>query len=129
MGRWLTRRLIITIITFLGITVLVFALMRLVPVDPVDLMLFNLRNNGGVSADDIAHIRADMRAQLGLDQPIPLQYLFWLREAVLHGSLGFSFNTGRPALEMVLERIPGTLQLMGMALVIELVIGLSLIHI
>jgi peptide/nickel transport system permease protein len=126
MGRWLTRRLLITAITFVGISVLVFALMRMVPVDPVDLMLFNLRSAGGLTAEDIAHIREQMRRDLGLDQPIPLQYLFWVREALTHGSLGFSFSTGRSALEMVLERLPGTLQLMGLALVIELVVGIPL---
>jgi ABC-type dipeptide/oligopeptide/nickel transport system permease component len=67
-----------------------------------------------------------MRAELGLDQPIPLQYLYWLREVIVSGNMGFSFSTGRSALEMVLERIPGTLQLMGAALIIELIVGLPL---
>ena len=54
MGRWLTRRLIITFVTFIGITMLVFVLMRLAPVSPVDLLLFNLRNQGGLPPADIA---------------------------------------------------------------------------
>jgi ABC-type dipeptide/oligopeptide/nickel transport system permease component len=126
MGRWLTRRLIVTGITFIGITIVVFTLMRLAPVDPVDLMLFNARQSGGLTTEDIERIRATYRAALGLDQPIPIQYLLWLKEAVTTGSLGFSFVTGRPSLAMVVERIPPTLLLMGTALLIELVVGIPL---
>lgn len=126
MGRWLARRLIITAVTFLGISILVFTLMRLTPVDPVDLLLFNLRQSGGLTSEDIARIRATYRAALGLDQPIPIQYLLWAKEAVTNGSLGFSFVSGRPSLDMVVERVPPTLMLMGTALALELVIGIPL---
>lgn len=126
MGRWLARRLIITLGTFIGISILVFALMRLTPVDPVDLLLFNMRQSGGLTSEDIERIRATYRAALGLDQPIPVQYVLWVKEAITNGSLGFSFVSGRPALGMVLERVPPTLLLMGTALVLELVIGIPL---
>jgi peptide/nickel transport system permease protein len=126
MGRWLARRLLITGVTFLGITLLIFALMRLAPVDPVDLLLFNLRQSGGLSTEDVARIHLEMRRELGLDQPIPIQYALWLKEIVENGSLGFSFVTGRPALITVLERIQPTLLLMGAALIIELAIGIPL---
>jgi peptide/nickel transport system permease protein len=126
MGRWLARRLIITGITFIGITMLVFALMRLTPVDPVDLLLFNMRQSGGLTTEDIERIRATYRAALGLDQPIPVQYVLWAKEAITNGSLGFSFVSGRPALGSVLERVPPTLLLMGTALLLELIIGIPL---
>jgi ABC-type dipeptide/oligopeptide/nickel transport system permease component len=126
MGRWLARRLLITGVTFLGITLLIFALMRLAPVDPVDLLLFNLRQSGGLSTEDVARIHLELRRELGLDQPIPIQYALWLKEIVENGSLGFSFVTGRPALITVLERIQPTLLLMGAALAIELAIGIPL---
>lgn len=126
MGRWLARRLVITLITFLGISLLVFVLMRMAPVDPVELMLVNLRSSGGMGATDLARMRDELRATLGLDQPIPLQYVLWLREVVFHGSLGYSFSTGRPALEMVLERVPPTLLLLGTALGISVLVGVPL---
>ena len=53
MGRWLARRLIITLVSFIGFTMLVFALMRLAAGEPVDLMLFNMHQNGGLSTDDM----------------------------------------------------------------------------
>ena len=126
MGRWLVRRLIITFVTFIGITFIIFSLMRLAPVDPVDLLLLNLRTQGGLPAGDLAKLRDDLRKELGIDQPIPVQYVIWVREVVTKGSLGFSFSTGRPALEMVIERIPPTLILMGTALLISVGLGVPL---
>src|SRR5260221_4187638 len=108
MGRWLARRLIITAITFIGITMLVFVLMRLAPVDPVDMFLNTKRQQGGLTTADIERIRANMAHSLGLDLPIPIQYLVWLKEAITEGSLGYAFVQGRHALDMVTERIPPT---------------------
>ncbi len=126
MGRWLLRRLLITLATFVGFTIIVFTIMRLSPVSPVDLMLFNLRQQGGLSAADIQRIHDDLARQLGLDLPIPIQYVVWLKTFVTTGSLGFSFVTGRPSVDMVVERMPPTLLLLGSALIIELVIGIPL---
>ena len=126
MGRWLLRRLIVTLITFIGFTVIVFTLMRLSPVSPVDLMLFNLRQQGGLSAVDMQRIHDELAKQLGLDLPIPIQYVIWLKTFITSGSLGYSFNTGRPSIDMVVERMPPTLLLLGSALIIELVIGIPL---
>ncbi|HVA86699.1 MAG TPA: ABC transporter permease [Candidatus Saccharimonadales bacterium] len=126
MGRWLARRLIITLVTFIGFTMIIFTLMRLSPVSPVDLMLFNLHQQGGLSTADIVRVREQLSKELGLDLPIPLQYVVWLKTFVTTGSLGFSFITGRPALDMVVERMPPTLLLLGSALIIELLIGIPL---
>jgi peptide/nickel transport system permease protein len=126
MGRWLARRLIITLVTFIGITILVFVLMRLAPVSPVDLMLFNIRNQGGLPPADIQKIHDDLARQLGLDQPIPVQYVVWVKEAITNGNLGFSFVTGRPSLSMVTERIAPTALLLGTSLVLEILIGVPL---
>jgi ABC-type dipeptide/oligopeptide/nickel transport system permease component len=126
MSRWIARRLVITFISFMAITLLVFVLMRLAPVSPVDLLLFNARNQGGLTTADMERIRSQLSQELGLDQPIPIQYLVWLKEVVVNRSLGFSFVTGRPTLDMVIERIPPTLLLMALALLVELVIGIPL---
>jgi len=125
-GRWLLRRLLITLATFVGFTIIVFTLMRLSPVSPVDLMLFNLRQQGGLSAADIQRIHDELARQLGLDLPIPIQYVVWLKTFVTTGSLGFSFVTGRPSTDMVFERMPPTLLLLGSALIIELAFGIPL---
>ena len=126
MGRWLARRLIITLVSFIGFTMIIFTLMRLSPVSPVDLMLFNMHQNGGLSTADIVRIHDQLSKELGLDLPIPVQYVIWLKTFLTTGSLGFSFVTGRPALAMVIERVPPTLLLLGTALIIQLLIGIPL---
>jgi ABC-type dipeptide/oligopeptide/nickel transport system permease component len=126
MGRWLARRLLITLVSFIGFTIIVFTLMRLSPVSPVDLMLFNMHQNGGLSTEDMVRIHDQLSKELGLDLPIPIQYVIWLKTFITSGTLGFSFVTGRPSLDMVIERIPPTLLLLGSALIIELLIGIPL---
>ena len=81
--------------------------------DPIELML----GEEGTQQDEIR-----LRKALGLDKPIPLQYVFFLKNA-LQGNLGISYHHGVPAMELVLERVPATLELVGFSML------LSLIHI
>ncbi|KLN52120.1 ABC transporter permease [Variovorax paradoxus] len=91
---YLLRRVAMTIPTLLLVAVAVFTLMRLIPGDPVQLML-------GEGADPT---QLDlMRRQMGLDQPLPAQFLVWLRHA-LAGDLGVSTTNGLPVLPLILER-------------------------
>lgn len=94
MPAYLLRRIAMTIPTLLLVSIAVFALMRLIPGDPVLLML-------GEGADP-AQLES-MRHQMGLDQPLPLQYLVWLRQA-LGGDLGVSTTNGLPVLPLIWER-------------------------
>ncbi|MBS82088.1 ABC transporter permease [Variovorax sp.] len=94
MPAYLLRRIAMTISTLLLVSIAVFALMRLIPGDPVLLML-------GEGADP-AQLES-MRRQMGLDQPLPLQYLVWLRQA-LGGDLGVSTTNGLPVLPLIWER-------------------------
>lgn len=126
MGRWFARRLIVTFVSFIGFTMIVFTLMRLSPVSPIDLMLFNPRAQSGLSPADIALLRAKLSSDLGLDLPIPLQYAIWLKTFLTTGGLGFSFANGRPAVEVVFERMPPTLLLLGTSMLIGLCVGVPL---
>jgi len=65
------------------------------------------------------------RQRLGLDQPVPVQYVRWLG-AVLSGDFGISFSTGRPVGEMILERLPATLELMSVSFVLAAVVAIPL---
>ena len=62
---------------------------------------------------------------MGLDLPIHIQYVRWLGN-LLHGNLGFSFQSGEPVGDMIAERIPATLELMGISLVISIILGVIL---
>ena len=100
----------------LGVSVLVFALVHLVPGDPV-------RAAMGTRYDP--EIAEQLRARSGLDQPLATQYLSWLGGA-LSGDLGVSFRSGRPVTATILGRLPATVTLAAAALVVALVIALPL---
>ncbi|MDE3102736.1 MAG: ABC transporter permease [Chloroflexota bacterium] len=118
MSRFVTRRLLQAIPTFFGITLITFALFRLSPGDPVDLLVF------GVPDMTAAQVAA-LRHAYGLDQPVPIQYLNWLLR-FLHGDFGQSFLYHRPVVEMIGSALPNTIQLALAALLLALVIGVPL---
>jgi peptide/nickel transport system permease protein len=101
----------------LGITVLSFIFVRLAPGDPVR-MVVNPEYMAGGAEDYIAR----RRAELGLDQPLPVQYVAWVRE-VAQGNLGYSFFDRRPVGDILKERIWPTIELMGTALLLALIVG------
>jgi peptide/nickel transport system permease protein len=92
----------------------VFLMLHLTPGDPVQIML-------GQDADP--QTAAALRAELGLDQPLPVQYLRWAASA-LHGDLGRSIRTHEPVAEAIVSRLPVTIELSAIALLISLAIGL-----
>lgn len=108
------RRVVGAIPTILLISIFVFALQKLLPGDPVLAM-------AGEERDPIA--LAAIREQLGLNDPLPVQYLNWLT-AALQGDLGTSLRTGQPVTELILQKLPVTLQLGVMAMLIALIIGI-----
>jgi ABC-type dipeptide/oligopeptide/nickel transport system permease component len=118
MYRWLIRRLLISVPVLLGITVLSFTFVRLAPGDPVRMMINPEYLAGG--AEEYIALR---RAELGLDKPLPIQYVAWLGE-VARGNLGYSFFDRRPVVDILKERIWPTIELMGAALLLALVIGI-----
>jgi peptide/nickel transport system permease protein len=115
---YLIRRIIISIPILLGITVIVFFFASLMPGDAVQAMI----SQETPMAEDLIKLR---RGQLGLDQPLIVQYTRWLGNLV-QGNLGYSFQTGEPVAKMIADRMPATLRLMGTALLIAIVLGVAL---
>lgn len=115
MHRYIARRLLEIPFAVLGITLVIFVLIRLRG-DPTTLYL---------PPDAPQEVRAQLRHNLGLDLPLPVQYVRFLLN-MLKGDLGMSIWHRRPALEVVLSYIPATVQLMGLALVLGAVLGILL---
>ncbi len=88
MGRYLLRRLLLLVPVLLGVSVVVFLVLHLSPGDPAEIML-----GSQASQEDVARLRAD----LGLDEPLPLQYARWMAH-VLQGDLGRSIRMRQPVL-------------------------------
>lgn len=118
MGKYILKRLLIAAVTFFGITVLVYILASMAPGSPVEMILAGTSN---LTQDDVARLEA----QMGLDQPVYVQYMIWLKN-VLQGNLGVSYRTMRPVTEMLAERIGPTLMLTVTALVLAILIALPL---
>ncbi|HKY51830.1 MAG TPA: ABC transporter permease, partial [Candidatus Limnocylindria bacterium] len=119
MRKYIARRLLYAIPTLIGISIIVFAISRLAPGDPVQLYTFGIQD---ITQADIDRIRAAH----GLDKPLPLQYLTWATNA-LQGDFGRSIiYPSQNASRLIIERIPNTIQLAVAALLLQLLIGVPL---
>jgi peptide/nickel transport system permease protein len=111
------QRLLVGAGMLLALSMLIFILLRLTPGDPIDAYI---DPNIPMSPQQLAQLRS----QLGLDKPLPVQYLAWLQQA-LSGNLGYSIKRqDQPVLGLVLSRIGPTILLMGSALLIAIVTGI-----
>ena len=104
---------------FFGITVLSFTLIHLAPSDPVSVRL----SLGGIAVDPVT--AAQMRTEMGLDRPLPIQYGDWLMR-LLHGDMGISYRSDRPVAAMLLQALPYTLAIAASAMLLTLLISLPL---
>ena len=118
MGSYLVRRFGLMLLTLFGISVIIFVMLRVAPGNIADI-LFDAA--GFVDPTEKAQIMKD----LGLDQPMPVQYASWIG-GLLQGDLGYSYVTDRPALSEILPRIPITAKIAGLALLFAAVIGIPL---
>ncbi|HEU5330082.1 MAG TPA: ABC transporter permease [Thermomicrobiales bacterium] len=118
MGRYIQRRLIISVPILIAITAIIFGLLQLTPGDPLDAYL---QPDQVLTADQ----RAALRHELGLDRPAPIRYLYWLRE-LARGDLGYRIKDGQPVARAIAQRLGPTLMLMGSGLVIAIAIGVTL---
>jgi len=109
----LIRRLGMAAVTLAGVAVIVFVLLRIVPGDPIAMMI-----SPGASPADIAALRA----HYGLDASLPTQFALWARD-LLSGDLGTSISLHRRVLEILADRLPATLELAAAALVFATLLG------
>ena len=115
MFQFIFRRLSLVIPTFIGITLLTFTLIHMIPGDPIEVMA----GERGISAER----HAQLTAQLGLDQPMYKQYFRYVT-GVLQGDLGHSLVTKTPVLDEFLALFPATIELTICAAVFAILIGL-----
>src|ERR1700712_778151 len=112
---FIVRRLLGAIPLLLGISLILFSIVHLAPGGPLDVYA----DNPSVSPEALTQIAA----RYGLDQPVPMQYLLWLK-AMVTGDWGFSIRSGKPVIGEIGARIGPTLELGGLALLISLLIAL-----
>ena len=115
--RYIAKRLLTAIPTFLGITILVYVVASLAPSSPLEILF----NDPYATAEEMAR----KSKELGLDQPVIIQYIRWLVQLV-QGNMGMSIRTNGQVLDMILERIGPTLILTGSAMALTIIIALPL---
>lgn len=117
MTRYIVRRLLQFIPLLFLISVLLFALLQIIPGGS----LAGYANNPNVTSADLARLEQ----QLGVDDPLPVKYVRWLGN-VLRGDWGNSIYTQRPALQEIGDRLPNTIYLMGIAFIVALLIAIPI---
>jgi peptide/nickel transport system permease protein len=117
MGTYLLRRLLIAIPTLLVISFVIFAILALAPGDP----LAQFGANPAVPAE----VRQHIRESLGLDQPWPVRYVKWLI-ALGRGDWGFSFSSRVPVMDLIKQRLPQTLWVVGISYLIAVLIAIPI---
>jgi peptide/nickel transport system permease protein len=116
--KYIIRRVLQAIPLLIIISIISFLLMTLAPGDPTAMY----ENPESGSEQDLSAIRE----QLGVDQPIYVQYYKWLKLLVLEGNLGYSFQDGQPVMQKILDRVPATLLLMGTAMLIAVILAIPI---
>ncbi len=112
--KYFIKRLVLTLPTLLGVSIIVFLLIHMIPGDPVDIML-------GDRVTDAAKLALEER--LGLNQPLHIQYWNWFSNAV-RGDFGISIRSNQPVIEEIMRRLPATVELTVVALLIAVVFGI-----
>ena len=117
MARYFAKRLLEIVPLVFIVSLICFALMQAAPGGPTAM----LSQNPMVKPDDLARIRVNF----GIDEPVFVQYFMWLKRVIFHGDFGRSYVTGEPVLEMIGQRLPATLELMGSAFLLAFLFGIS----
>src|SRR5499433_4123464 len=117
MSKYLLRRLLILIPALFGISLVLFTILALAPGDPFE----ELATNPNVPPE----VRANLRAQFGLDDPIAVRYLRWVT-AMLKGDWGFSFVSRVNVSTLIMQRLPTTLFVLGTAQLLGLLVALPI---
>ncbi|MEY4221782.1 MAG: ABC transporter permease [Chloroflexi bacterium] len=117
MSTYIFRRVLLSVPTLLAISIVIFAILALAPGDP----LSQLALNPGIPEST----RQLIRTQFGLDDPWPLRYWKWLT-SLLRGDWGFSFSSRSPVIDIVKQRLPQTLQVVGFAYLLAVVLAIPI---
>jgi peptide/nickel transport system permease protein len=118
MKAYVAQRLAIAVLTLLGMSLVIFALLRLAPGDIVDILF-------AAAGYVDPQARTEIMRELGLDQPLWLQYVEWMRQ-ILTGDLGKSYRYDLPAWEIIRPLVPVTLELAALSLIVSVVLGVPL---
>jgi ABC-type dipeptide/oligopeptide/nickel transport system permease component len=125
MRTYIIRRILMTIPVLLGVSLAVFSMLHLLPIDPVDMLIMDSTTGTAPTSGVTEEMKDNLRRQLGLDRPIPVQFVSYVWNA-LHGDLGMSFRNNQPVSELLLDQLPFTIRLTLAGLSVSVVLGVTL---
>lgn len=134
MGAYAMRRVLLIVPTLLVTTLVIFLLIRMVPGTVVDVLIAQ-QAESGIGGEQLEAARATITRELGLDAPIPVQYGRWLGvlpradgrlAGIIQGDFGMSFRTGGPVAERIRPRLPATVELSILSLIITYLIAVPI---
>ena len=123
MINYILRRLLMAVVVLLGISLVAFIVIQLPPGDFAQAYKQRLINQAGMTPTEAEAAAAIYRARYGLDKPIPIQYLNWIKGIVTEGSFGYSMAYGRDVGELIAERLPRTILLALLAHATSTLVG------
>lgn len=115
MSRFIARRVLIAIPTLIAISIILFSILHFAPGDPFGQLALN--------PDVPPEVRLNLRKQLGIDDPLPIQYVRWATQ-VVKGNWGYSFQSRIPVITLIKQRLPTTLFIVGMAYLISIPVAI-----
>src|SRR5882724_5300010 len=116
--QYLARRLALSLLVLVGVSILIFTIVRLLPGDAIDMMI-------GTEGSMTANQQRMVRDRYGLNDIWPVQYARWMG-GILRGNLGTSFRTGQEVLPLIASRLPTTIELAVLAIVLSSLIAIPL---
>lgn len=117
MNQYLAKRLLFSIPTLIAISIVIFTILALAPGDP----LGEFASNPAITPE----VRENIRKALGLDRPVHIRYIKWFW-SFIQGDMGYSFTSRSPVFELLLQRLPTTLSIVGTAYIVSILIALPL---
>ena len=117
MNQYLFKRLLISIPTLIAISIVIFTILALAPGDP----LGEFASNPAITAE----VRENIRKSFGLDRPVHIRYVKWFW-SFIRGDMGYSFTSRSPVFQLLLQRLPTTLWIVGSAYIFSICIALPL---
>lgn len=117
MSRYLIRRILVAIPTLLAISMVIFTVLALAPGDP----LADLATNPAVPPE----VRLQLRQSMGLDDPVPIRYARWFT-SLMQGDFGYSFRSRSPVSELLIQRLPTTIYVIGTAYLLAILIAIPI---
>ncbi|MCS7241772.1 MAG: ABC transporter permease [Candidatus Caldatribacterium sp.] len=126
MGKYVLRRIVMSVPVLLVISVVVFVVIQLPPGDYMTTIQIQLQSLGGLTEAEAARVAEELRRAYGLDKPLYVQYFVWIKNIITKGDFGFSFQYRKPVAEVIWERLGWTILIASLCHLVSTFVGIAI---